>query len=75
MFFYNEQKAKTNKISLPTKRRTSEFFTRKYGKNMEDYRKLAETKENKQLAEVKKILQGAKNSYEALTKENKQLKE
>ena len=47
MFFYNEQKAKTNKISLPTKRRTSEFFTRKYGKNMEDYRKLAETKENK----------------------------
>ena len=29
----------------------------------------------KQIAEVKKILQGAKNSYEALTKENKQLKE
>ena len=47
MFFYNEQKAKTNKISLPTKRRTSEFFTRKYGKNMEKHKKLAETKENK----------------------------
>ena len=36
--------------------------------------KIVETKD-KQLAEVKKILQGAKNSYEALGNENKQLKE
>ena len=31
--------------------------------------------ENKQLADIKKILQGAKNSYQELTKENEQLKQ
>ena len=31
--------------------------------------------ENKQLANIKKILQGAKNSYQELTKENEQLKQ
>ena len=43
-------------------------------KNLEEYTKRVETKE-KQLVEVKKILQRAKNSYEALTEGNKQLKE
>ena len=37
-------------------------------KNLEEYKKIVETKD-KQLAESKKILRGAKNSYETLTKE------
>ena len=41
--------------------------------DIEEYKKIIETK-NKQLAGIKNILQGAKNSYQELTKENKQLK-
>ena len=43
-------------------------------KNLEEYRKIIET-QDKQLAEIKKILQGAKSWCSASTKENKQLKE
>ena len=50
------------------------FLLEDIEKNLEEYKKIGETKD-KQLAEVKKILQGAWNSYETLTKENKQLKE
>ena len=50
------------------------FLLEDIEKNLEEYKKIVETK-NKQLAEVKRILQGAKNSYKDLTKENKQLKE
>ena len=42
-------------------------------KNAEEYKKIIESKD-RQLVEIKKILQGAKNSYQPLTKENKQLK-
>ena len=42
--------------------------------DIEEYKKIIETR-NKQLADKKKILQGAKHSYEELTKENKQLKQ
>ena len=49
------------------------FLLKDIEKNSEEYKKIVETK-GKQLAEVKKIQQGAKNSCEALTKENKQLK-
>ena len=37
-------------------------------KNLEEYKKIVEIKD-KQLAESKKILRGAKYSYETLTKE------
>ena len=50
------------------------FLLEDIEKNLEEYKKIVETK-NKQLAEVKRILQGAKNSYKDLTKENKQFKE
>ena len=43
-------------------------------KNAEEYKKIIESKD-RQLVEIKKILQGAKNSYQPLTKENKQLKQ
>ena len=42
--------------------------------DIEEYKKIIETK-NKQLAHIKKTLQGAKNSYQEQTKENKQLKQ
>ena len=50
------------------------FLLEDIEKNLEEYKKVVETK-GKQLAEAKKILQGAKNSFKTLTKENKQLKE
>ena len=50
------------------------FLLEDIEKNLEEYKKIGETKD-KQLTEAKKILQGAKNSYETLTKGNKQLKE
>ena len=50
------------------------FLLEDIEKNLEEYKKIVETK-NKHLAEVKRILQGAKNSYKDPTKENKQLKE
>ena len=49
------------------------FLLEDIEKNLEEYRKIIKTKD-KQLPETKKILQGAKSSYSALTKENKQLK-
>ena len=42
-------------------------------KNLEEYKKAVELRV-KQLAGVKKLLKGAKNSYYSLLKENKQLK-
>ena len=50
------------------------FLLEDIEKNLEEYKKIVETKD-KQLAEAEKILQGAKHSYETLTKENMQLKE
>ena len=43
-------------------------------KNLEEYKKAVELRDN-QLAEAKKVLKGAKDSYNSLLKENKQLKE
>ena len=47
------------------------FLLEDIEKKSEGYRKIIETKD-KQLAKIKKIPQGAKSSYSALTKENKQ---
>ena len=43
-------------------------------KNLEEYKKAVQLRDN-QLAEAKKVLKEAKNSYDLLVKENKQLKE
>ena len=50
------------------------FLLQDIEKNLEEYRKIIET-QDKQLAEIKKILQGAKSCCSASAKENKQLKE
>ena len=43
-------------------------------RDIAEYKIIIKTKD-KQLIEIKKILQGAKNSYQDLTKENKQLRQ
>ena len=50
------------------------FLLEDIEKNSEEYKKAIELRD-KQLAEAKKVLKGAKNSYDSLLKENKQLKE
>ena len=50
------------------------FLLENIEKHLEEHRKIVETKD-KQLVEIKKILQGAKNSYQSLAKENKQVKQ
>ena len=50
------------------------FLLQDIEKNPEEYKKAVELRDN-QLAETKKILKGAKNIYDLLVKENKQLKE
>ena len=50
------------------------FLLKNIEKHLEEHRKIVETKD-KQLVEIKKILQGAKNSYQSLAKENKQVKQ
>ena len=50
------------------------FLVEDIEKNLEEYRKAIELRD-KQLGEAKKILKGAKNSYDLLLKENKLLQE
>ena len=68
------RKLRPTKSPYQLKDQQVEFLLEDIEKNLEEYKKIVE-KNSKRLAEVKKILQGAKNSYEALTKENKQSKE
>ena len=42
-------------------------------KNLEEYKKAIESRD-KQLADIKKFLQGAKKSYDSVVKENTELK-
>ena len=69
-----------NRKLRPTKS-TQEIKDKKIGflledieQDVEEYKKIIGTK-NKQLTDIKKILKGAKNSYQELTKENKQLEQ
>ena len=50
------------------------FLLEDIEQDIEEYKIIIETK-NKQLADIKKVLQGVKNSYQGLKKENKQLKQ
>ena len=50
------------------------FLLEDIEKNLEEYKKAIELKD-KQLSDIKKLLQGAKKSYDSVVLENKQLKE
>ena len=67
------RKLRPGKSPYEIKNEQENFLLEDIEKNLEEYRKIIKTKD-KQLPETKKILQGAKSSYSALTKENKQLK-
>ena len=62
--FRNQQKIKDEQIN---------YLLRDLEKNLEDYREAIEIKE-KQLAEAKRILAAAKQSFDKVSKENRDLK-
>ena len=66
-------KLKPTKSLYQLKDEQVNFLLEDIEKNLEQYKKIVETKDKEQ--KQKEILQGAKNSYETLTNENKQLKE
>ena len=68
-----KRKLRPRKSPYQLKDEQVNFLPEHIEKNLEGCKKIVETKD-KQLAEVKKILQRPKNSYKAPTK-NKQLKE
>ena len=61
------RKLRPVKSPYHVKNEQANFLLKDIEKNLEEYRKIIETKD-KQLAEIKKILLGAKSSYSALTK-------
>ena len=63
-------KLRPTKLAQQIKDEQIVFLLEDIEQDIEEYKKIIETK-NKQLASIKKILQGAKNSYQDLTKENK----
>ena len=68
------RKLKPTKSAQQIKEKQISFLLEDIEKDIAKYKKIIETK-NRQLAKVKERLQGAKNSYQDLEKENKQLKQ
>ena len=68
------RKLKPTKSAQQIKEEQISFLLEDIEKDIAKYKKIIETK-NRQLAKVKERLQGAKNSYQDLEKENKQLKQ
>ena len=68
------RKLRPTKSTYQIKEEQVNFLLENIDKNVEEYKKAIELRD-KQLAEAKKVLKGAKNSYDSLLKENKQLKE
>ena len=68
------RKLRPTKSTYQIKEKQVNFLQEDIEKNLEEYKKAIELRD-KQLAKAKKILKGAKNSYDSLLKENKQLKE
>ena len=68
------RKLRPTKSPYQIKEEQVNFLLEYIKKNLEEYKKAVELRDN-QLAEAKKVLKGAKNSYDLLVKENKQLKE
>ena len=68
------RKLRPTKSPYQIKEEQVNFLLEDIEKNLEEYKKAVALRDN-QLPETKKILKGAKNSYDLLGKENKQLKE
>ena len=68
------RKLKSTKSAQQIKEEQISFLLEDIEKDIAKSKKIIETK-NRQLAKVKERLQGAKNSYQDLEKENKQLKQ
>ena len=68
------RKLRPTKSPYQIKEEQVNFLLQDIEKNLEEYKKAVELRNN-QLAEAKKVLKGAKNNYDLLAKENKQLKE
>ena len=68
------RKLKPTKSAQQIKEEQISFLLEDIEKDIAKYKKIIETK-NRQLAKVKQRLQGAKNSYQDLEKESKQLKQ
>ena len=68
------RKLRPRKSPYQIKEEQANFVMEDIKKNLEEYKKAVKLRNN-QLAEAKKVLKGAKNSYHLLAKENKQSKE
>ena len=68
------RKLRPTKSPYQIKEEQVNFLLEDIEKSLEEYKKAVELRDN-QLAEAKKLLKGAKKSYDLLVKENKQLKE
>ena len=68
------RKLRPTKSTYQIKEKQVNFLQEDIENNLEEYKKAIELRD-KQLAKAKKILKEAKNSYDSLLKENKQLKE
>ena len=68
------RKLRPTKSTYQIKEEQVNFLLEDIEKDWKEYKKAIELRD-KQLAEAKKILKGAKNRYDSLLKENKQLKE
>ena len=68
------RKLRSIKSPYQIKEKQVNFLLEDIEKNLEEYKKVVELRDNL-LAEARKVLKGAKNSYDLLAKENIQLKE
>ena len=68
------RKLRLTKSPYQIKEKQVNFLLEDIEKNLEEYKKVVQLRDNL-LAEARKVLKGAKNSYDLLAKENIQLKE
>ena len=73
MFSYDEQKLRPTISTQQINQEQINFLLEDAEKNLEKYKKAIEIKD-KQLSDIKKILQGAKKSYDFVVKDNNKLK-
>ena len=67
------RRLRSNKSSQQIKEEQINFLLEDVEKNLDDYKKALELKD-KQLSDVKRILQNAKISYNSVIRENQELK-
>ena len=68
------RKLRPTRSTQQTKEEQINFLLEDIEKNLEEYKKVVKLKD-KQLSDIKKVLQGAKKNYKSVVLENKQLKE